>query len=118
MTRKRKSNPIITREKVACPPIYLHLCVEFRVEVLPEVGWWRSKGTGRGAPSLFRRTVPLQLYKLPSTSAYRDSNGVAYDYNQLQPPGFDDLPCFGQTVEQVFVQAFITQPAIKLRKPI
>ena len=53
-----------------------------------------------------------------SASAYRDSNGVERMI-VVEPPSFDDLARFRQTPEQVFVQAFITQPAIKtLRKAI
>lgn len=31
----------------------------------------------------------------------------------IQPPGFDDLPCCGQTVEQTFVEAFVAQAAVE-----
>ena len=31
----------------------------------------------------------------------------------IKPPGFDDLPRFGQTVEQVFVQALVAETAVE-----
>jgi len=31
----------------------------------------------------------------------------------IQPPSLDDLPRFGQTVEQMFVEAFVAQAAIE-----
>src|SRR5271154_5716856 len=89
---------------LACSPIYPHSCVEFRVEVLPRVGRW-SKGAGRGALSLLRRTVPLQLCKL--IRRQRTETRMRARMIIIKSPGFDDLPRFGQAVEQVFVQALV-----------
>ena len=71
---------------------------------MPRLGRW-SKGTGREAPSLLRRTVPLQLCKLAGRQ--RSETGMRTRTIVIEPPGFDDLPRFGQTVEQVFVKALI-----------
>ena len=73
---------------VPCTPIYPRLCIEFRVDVLPRVGRW-SKGAGRGALSLLRRTVPLQLCKL--TRRQRTETRMRSRMIIIKPPGFDDL---------------------------
>src|SRR6202035_6031805 len=78
------------------------------VDVLPRVGRW-SKGTGRGALSLLRRTVPLQLCEL--TRGQRTETRMRSRMIIIKSPGFDDLPRFGQTVEQVFVQALVAETA-------
>ncbi len=95
---------------MACPPTYPRLCVEFRVDVVPQVGWV-SKRAGRGALSLLRRTVPLQLCKLAGRE--RSETRMRSRMVIIQPRGLYDLPCFGQTVEQVFVEAFVAQAAVE-----
>jgi hypothetical protein len=67
--------------------------------------WRWSKGTGRGALSLLRRTVPLQLCKL--IRRQRTETRMRSRMIIIKPPGFDDLPRFGQTAEPVFVQALV-----------
>jgi hypothetical protein len=71
---------------------------------VPQVGRW-SKGTVRGALSLLRRTVPLQLCEFAwgERTETRMRTGMII----IQPPVFDDLPRFGETPEQVFVQALV-----------
>ena len=71
-----------------------------------------EQGTGRGALSLLRRTVPLQLCEL--TRGQRTETRMRSRMIIVEPPGFDDLPRFGQTVEQVFVQALVAERLLKL----
>jgi hypothetical protein len=67
---------------------------------VPEVGRW-SKGTGRGALSLLRRAVPLQLCKL--TGREGSETGMWTRIIIIEPPSFDDLARFRQVEEDVFV---------------
>ena len=70
-----------------------------------------EQGTGRGALSVLRRTVPLELCEL--TRGQRTETRMRSRMIIIKPPGFDDLPRFGQTVEQVFVQALVAETAVE-----
>ena len=53
----------------------------------------------------------MQLCKL--TRRQRTETGMRSRMIIIKPPGFDDLPRFGQTVEQVFVQALVAETAVE-----
>jgi hypothetical protein len=53
----------------------------------------------------------LQFCKLAGRE--RSETGMRTRTIVIESPGFDDLPRFGQTVEQVFVKAFIAQAAVE-----
>jgi hypothetical protein len=95
---------------LACTPIYPRSCVASRVAVVPRAGRC-SKVIGRGAASLVRRLVPLPLRKFAwrERTETRMRPGVII----ILPPVLDDLPRFGQTVEQVFVPALVAQAAVE-----
>jgi hypothetical protein len=71
---------------------------------VPQVGRW-SKGTGRGALSLLRRTVPLQLCKFAGSECTETRMRSCVIVILAQ--AFDDPPRFGQTAEKMFVQALV-----------
>ena len=60
---------------------------------------------------MLRRTVPLQVCKL--IRRQRTETRMRSRMIIIKPPGFDDLPRFGQTAEPVFVQALVAQAAVE-----
>ena len=64
-----------------------------------------EQGDGPRSPELPQADRPLAAVQTQPPSAYRDSNAVAHDYSQASR--LRDLSRFGQTVEQVFVQALV-----------
>jgi hypothetical protein len=70
-----------------------------------------ERGNGPRSPELAQADRPLQLCEL--TRGQRTETRMRSRMIIIKPPGFDDLPRFGQTVEQVFVQALVAETAVE-----
>ncbi|SRR5579871_2498376 len=69
----------------------------------PRRGW--SKGAGRGALSLLRRTAPLPA----GVFGWSQSTQTAVwpELVVILAPGFDELPGFSEAEEKMFIEAYM-----------
>ena len=77
---------------------------------MPEAGRW-SKGAGRGALSLLRRTAPLPIGvfgwgQITQTAVWPELVIVL-------APGFDQVARFGEPEEKMFIEAFVAKFAVE-----
>jgi hypothetical protein len=77
---------------------------------LPRVGRW-SKGAGRGALSLLRRTAPLPVGVLRRGQSTQTA--VWPELVIVLAPGFDQIARFGKAKEKMFIEAFVAEFAVE-----